>query len=89
MKYVGKGIVKKDAKALLSGKAVYTDDLAPSDALTVKLLRSPHAFARIRDIDVSKAMLVPGVETVISYRDVPRKRFTLAGQTFQIGRAHV
>ena len=53
MKYVGKGIVKKDAKALLSGKAVYTDDLAPSDALTVKLLRSPHAFARIRDIDVS------------------------------------
>ncbi|MDD6390589.1 MAG: molybdopterin-dependent oxidoreductase [Firmicutes bacterium] len=82
MKYVGKGIVKKDAKALLSGKAVYTDDLAPSDALTVKLLRSPHAFARIRDIDVSKAMLVPGVETVISYRDVPRKRFTLAGQTF-------
>lgn len=82
MKYVGKGIVKKDAKALLSGKAVYTDDIAPSDALAVKLLRSPHAFAKIKDIDVSKAMLVPGVETVITFRDVPKRRFTLAGQTF-------
>lgn len=82
MKYVGKGIVKKDARALLSGKAVYTDDIAPSDALVVKLLRSPHAFAEIKEIDVSKALMVPGIETVITCKDVPGKRFTLAGQTF-------
>ena len=39
-RFVNKGIVKKDAKALLSGRPVYTDDIAPSDCLVVKLLRS-------------------------------------------------
>lgn len=80
--YVGQGIVKKDAKALLSGKPVYTDDLVPDNALTVKLLRSPHAFAKIKKIDKSKAMLVPGIEIIVTYEDVPNNRFTLAGQTF-------
>ena len=80
--YVGQPIVKKDAKALLSGQPVYTDDLVPSNALTVKLKRSPHAFAKIKSIDTSKAMLVPGIEIIVTYKDVPKKRFTLAGQTF-------
>lgn len=81
-RYVGQPIIKKDAKALLSGKPVYTDDLAPDTALTVKLKRSPHAFAKIKSIDVSKALLVPGIETILTYKDVPSTRFTLAGQTF-------
>ena len=81
-RYVGQPIMKKDAKALLSGKPVYTDDLVPENTLTVKLKRSPHAFAKIKSIDVSKAMLVPGIETVLTYKDVPKSRFTLAGQTF-------
>ena len=81
-RYVGQPIIKKDAKALLSGKPVYTDDLAPDTALTVKLKRSPHAFAKIMSIDVSKALLVPGIETILTYKDVPSTRFTLAGQTF-------
>lgn len=81
-KYVGQPIVKKDAKALLSGQPVYTDDLVPEHTLTVKLKRSPHAFAKIRSIDISKAMLVPGIEIILTYKDVPQKRFTLAGQTF-------
>lgn len=81
-KYVGQAIVKKDAKALLSGKPVYTDDLVPENTLTVKLKRSPHAFAKIKNIDVSKALLVPGIEIILTYKDVPQNRFTLAGQTF-------
>lgn len=81
-RYVGQPIVKKDAKALLSGKPVYTDDLASEDALTVKLKRSPHAFARIKHIDISKAQQVPGIEIILTYQDVPKTRFTLAGQTF-------
>lgn len=80
--YVGQAVVKKDAKALLSGKPVYTDDLVPENTLTVKLKRSPHAFAKIKKIDTSKAMLVPGIELILTYKDVPQKRFTLAGQTF-------
>lgn len=81
-KYVGQPMVKKDAKALLSGKPVYTDDLVPDNTLIVKLKRSPHAFAKIKNIDTSKAMLVPGIEIIVTYKEVPQKRFTLAGQTF-------
>lgn len=55
-RFVNKGIVKKDAKALLSGRPVYTDDIAPSDCLVVKLLRSPHAHAWIEDISTAAAL---------------------------------
>ncbi len=51
MKYVNKGIRKKDAMSLLTGKPVYTDDIAPSNCLIVKVLRSPHAHALIEDIN--------------------------------------
>ena len=51
MKYINQPVIKKDAYALLSGKPVYTDDLAPADCLVIKLLRSPHAHARIKSID--------------------------------------
>ena len=79
---VGERTVKKDAAALLSGKPLFTNDLVPADTLTVKILHSPHAFARIRDIDTSRAMKVPGVVAVYTYRDVPNRRFTLAGQSY-------
>ena len=67
-RFVNKGIVKKDAKALLSGRPVYTDDIAPSDCLVVKLLRSPHAHAWIEDISVDAALKVPGIEAVFTYK---------------------
>ena len=41
MRYVNQPIVKKDAMALVTGKPVYTDDIAPKDCLIVKVLRSP------------------------------------------------
>ena len=81
-RFVNKGIVKKDAKALLSGRPVYTDDIAPSGCLVVKLLRSPHAHAWIEDISTAAALKVPGIEAVFTYKDVPEKRYTQAGQTF-------
>ena len=74
--------VKKDAYALLAGKPLYTDDIAPADALVVKILHSPHAFARIVDIDTSRALRIPGVVAVYTYRDAPQRRFTLAGQSY-------
>lgn len=75
-------VMKKDAMALLTGKPVYTQDLAPKDCLVVKALRSPYANAIITDIDVSAAQQVAGIECVLTYRDVPQTRFTTAGQTF-------
>ena len=82
MRYVNQPVIKSDAMALVTGKPVYMDDIAPRDCLVVKLLRSPHAHALIEDISVDKALLVPGVEAVFTYRDVPQERFTLAGQTY-------
>lgn len=82
MKYINQPIVKKDAYALLSGKPVFCDDLALKDCLIVKLLRSPHAHAKILSIDTSVAKRIPGIAAVYTYEDVPSSRFTLAGQTF-------
>jgi probable selenate reductase molybdenum-binding subunit len=82
MNIVGKGIAKIDALAIATGKPVYTEDLAMSNALVVKILRSPHAFARIKAIDVSRAEKLEGVECILTYKDVPNIRFTLAGQSY-------
>ncbi len=82
MKIVGKGIHKIDGMSIATGKPVYTDDLAAKDALVVKILRSPHAYAKIKNIDTSRALMVDGVECVLTYKDVPNNRFTLAGQSY-------
>lgn len=82
MNSVGKGVIKKDAMALVTGQPVYCDDLAPKDCLIVKLLRSPHAYAKIKSIDTSIAKRIPGIEAVYTYEDVPISRFTLAGQSY-------
>lgn len=79
---ITKPIRKKDAMQLLTGQPVYTDDVTPQDCLVVKLLRSPYASALVKSIDTSKAMLVPGMEAIYTYKDVPNSRYTNAGQTF-------
>lgn len=82
MNFVGKSVPKIDGMAISTGKPVYTEDLALKDALVVKILRSPHAFARIKAIDKSKAEKLEGVVCVLTYQDVPKTRFTLAGQSY-------
>ena len=82
MKLVNEAIPKLDSGALTSGKGVYTDDIAPADCLVVKVLRSPHAYARIRGIKKTAAGKVPGVVAVLTWEDVPKIRYTLAGQSY-------
>lgn len=81
-KVVNQAVPKVDAKAIMSGAAVYTDDLIPKEALIIKILRSPFAFAKINDINKEKAMLVPGIETILTYKDVPKTRFSFAGSNY-------
>ena len=81
-KYVGKAVRKKDSLQLLLGKPVYTDDIAPKGALVVKLLRSPHANALVKNIDTTIAKKVPGVVDIYTWQDVPATRFAIAGQTY-------
>lgn len=82
LKSVNSSVRKKDAMALVTGKPVYTDDIAPKDCLIVKILRSPHAHALIKEIKKNAAMRVPGIECILTYEDVPKTRFTIAGQTY-------
>ena len=81
MKSVNKPVPKTDAMSLVTGKPVYTDDLAPSDCLIVKILRSPHANAWVEEIKTDAAKKIEGIACVLTYEDVSHKRFTLAGQT--------
>ena len=82
MRYVNKAVPKTDGEALTSGKGLYTDDLAPRDCLVVKILRSPHAFARIKSIRKETASRVTGIACILTWEDVPRIRYTLAGQSY-------
>lgn len=79
---VSRPVRKKDAEALLSGKPVYLDDIAPKDCLVVKVLRSPHANAFVEEVNAAAALKVPGIEAIYTWKDVPDKRFTMAGQTY-------
>ena len=81
-RYIGAPIVKKDAESLVTGRPVYAEDLAPENSLIIKLLRSPHAHAWIKSIDTSKAEKVAGVECILTHENVPKHRFTQAGQTY-------
>jgi CO/xanthine dehydrogenase Mo-binding subunit len=67
--YVGKRILRKDGPDKVTGKAIYTVDLKLKGQLVGKILRSPHAHARILDIDTSLALEVPGVKAVITGKD--------------------
>ena len=82
MKYVNAPVIKKDAMALVTGQPVYMDDVAPKNCLIVKVLRSPHAHALIREIRTDSAEKVEGIACILTYRDVPKRRFTMAGQTY-------
>ena len=71
-----------DGTALMQGKGKYTDDLAEQNSLVIKILRSPHAFAHIKSINVSEAQKLNGVALVLTYKDVPHVSFSRAGQGY-------
>jgi CO/xanthine dehydrogenase Mo-binding subunit len=81
MRFVNKRISKIDGMDIAVGKPVYTDDLS-NNALVIKILRSPHAFAKIKSIDIQRAENISGVECILTYKDVPNVRFTMAGQSY-------
>ena len=84
MSTINKPFRKKDAMQLVTGQPVYMDDVIPQDCLIVKLLRSPHANAIVQEIDTSRALLVPGIEAIYTWKDVDQqgRRYTQAGQTY-------
>ena len=68
---IGKRSRKVEGLAKATGRAIYTDDIALPRMLHGKLLRSIHPHARIRAIDASAALAMPGVHAVITGKDLP------------------
>ncbi|MEW5951495.1 MAG: molybdopterin cofactor-binding domain-containing protein [Elusimicrobiota bacterium] len=81
-KCVNKRVAKIDSLGLACGEPMFADDIEIKGLLHAKILWSPHAHARIKNIDVSKALKIKGVKAVLTYKDVPRIPHTTAGQGY-------
>jgi putative selenate reductase molybdopterin-binding subunit len=79
---VGQPEVKVDAQKLVQGRAVFTDDFRLEGMLYGALLTSPHAHARIKRIDASRARALPGVHLVLTHEDLPRIKYASGGQSY-------
>ncbi len=79
---VNKGEPKVDAVKLVKGRPVFADDMEMPGMLYGGLLTSPHAHARIRRIDASKARALPGVHAVLTHEDLPRVIYASGGQSY-------
>ena len=79
---VGHSEPKVDAVKLAKGRPVFADDIELPGMLHAAMLTSPHAHARIRKIDTSKAKALAGVHAVLTYQDVPRVIYASGGQSY-------
>jgi len=68
---VGESVVRVDGVPKTTGEFAYASDLFAADMLWGHTLRSPHAHARIRGVDLSEALTIPGVHAVLTHEDVP------------------
>jgi CO/xanthine dehydrogenase Mo-binding subunit len=76
---VGTRPIRPDGVPKVTGRAMYGADMAMPGMIWGAILRSPHAHARIRKIDTSKAAALPGVRAVITAADFPDQKFEYIG----------
>lgn len=78
-KWVGTRPIRPDGVPKVTGRAMYGADLKLPGMIYGKILRSPHAHARIRSIDTSAAEALPGVKAVMTSADLPEQKFDYIG----------
>ncbi|MEV4807486.1 aerobic carbon-monoxide dehydrogenase large subunit [Nonomuraea sp. NPDC049421] len=71
-RWLGEPVARREDPRLLTGQGRYLDDLG-QDALAAAFVRSPHAHARIRDVDVSAALDVDGLVAIYTWEDLPER----------------
>src|SRR5579883_2535305 len=69
-KMIGRALRRREDERFLTGRGRYVADIAATDALHGHVLRSPHAHARIRNVDVAGAKALPGVRAVYAGQDL-------------------
>jgi putative selenate reductase molybdopterin-binding subunit len=80
-KNVGHPEIKVDAVKLVQGKPAFAADFERRGLLYAKVLKSPHAHARIKHIDATRARALDGVAAVLTHHDIPRVVYSTAGQS--------
>ena len=78
-KWVGTRPIRPDGVPKVTGRAMYGGDMKMAGMLYGRILRSPHAHAKIRSIDTSKAEKLPGVKAVVTAKDFPDQKFEYIG----------
>jgi CO/xanthine dehydrogenase Mo-binding subunit len=68
-KWIGKRTIRPDGEDKVTGRAQYAADYHMPGQIYGKILRSPHAHARILSINVDKALALPGVKAIVTYKD--------------------
>jgi xanthine dehydrogenase molybdenum-binding subunit len=88
---IGQRPIRHDGADKVTGKAVYTADMTLPNLAHGKLIRSPHAHARIRKIDASAALKLPGVLAVVTHDDFPDlvEKFAMMGEAGAINLKHL
>ena len=71
---IGDSIPRDDGVPKTTGRFAYSSDLQAPGMLWGQTLRSPHAHARIVEVDISRALAMPGVHAVLTHDDVPGKK---------------
>ena len=82
LRIVGQPEPKVDGVKLAAGRPVFTDDVKLDGMLYGALLTSPHAHARIKRIDASRARALPGVHAVLTHAGIPRVKYASGGQSY-------
>jgi len=84
MTAVGRSLPKRDAFEKVTGTARYTADLRLPGMLYARFLRSPHAHARITNIDTRAAQALPGIHAILTHANTIKKRYS-DGKSDQLG----
>ena len=79
-KVVGTRPIRHDGADKVTGRAQYAADLPSANVLFGKILRSPHAHARIKSIDTSAAEKLEGIKATVTAKDLPETKFGPNGE---------
>ena len=82
LRVVGKARRRLDGTKLVAGMKAYVEDRVEPGSCVLRMLRSPHAHARILRIDASAALALPGVVAVFTHQNCPGAAYTQAGQGY-------
>src|SRR5699024_8691681 len=86
--YVGESVKRVDAFDKVTGRAKFTEDLVPKEAYATKIIHSTIAHGRVKEIDTTEAMKVPGVVKIVTCFDVPDHTFPTAGHPWSTEKDH-